>query len=107
MADFDLRSDGLRVLECAARLWDEIGAMEAELKDSPKLVPGSRGQLTANPLLSEVRAHRRELRGQLLQLGLSEDDGAAAAGNARSAAGRALVRQRWSQTGRGQLRLAE
>ena len=66
VADFDLRSDELRVLECAARLWDEIGAMEAELKDSPKLVPGSRGQLTANPLLSEVRAHRRELRGQLL-----------------------------------------
>jgi hypothetical protein len=40
------------------RVLAEIGALQAELDAGALVVPGSRGQATANPVLKELRAHR-------------------------------------------------
>lgn len=66
--DYDLRPDEIRVLSDACREADIIGRLEDELTDSPLMVKGSMGQLTASPLVSEVRMHRVVLANLLSKL---------------------------------------
>ncbi|MEG8177237.1 hypothetical protein GZH49_01665 [Nocardia terpenica] len=57
----DLDSAQLRVLLEAARTADELDALHAALTEADPVVPGSTGQPVANPLLAEIRAHRKTL----------------------------------------------
>lgn len=98
---YDLRPDEVRMLADACREADIVERLEMELMDSPLMVKGSMGQLTASPLVSEVRQHRTVLAGLLSKLKLpdtpagSERKRAVASENARTAA-----RARWG-TGSG------
>lgn len=58
---YELRPDELRMLADAAREVDIISRLEADLQDAPLMVKGSMGQLTASPLVSELRMHRTTL----------------------------------------------
>jgi hypothetical protein len=52
---------------------DEIGQLEAALASARSLTTkGSRGQVVAHPLLSELRQHRAILRSLVRQLGLPD-----------------------------------
>ena len=55
---YELRPDEQSVLGMACKTVDLIDELEAALKDQPAMVPGSRGQLIAHPLLAEVRMQR-------------------------------------------------
>ncbi|MDH6237051.1 hypothetical protein [Cryobacterium sp. CG_9.6] len=91
-ADFELDSDGARILDMACRTVDDLSSLEGALVGAPVMVPGSMGQERVNPLFAEVRA-TRALVGQLLgRLKLPDEDSASAKaeynGNrARKAAG--------------------
>ena len=93
---YRLRPDELRILEDACREADLVDRLEAELAkpDTPLTVKGSQGQPVANPLVSEIRQHRQTSKALLGSLKLPDDDDARAPGDA-SAAGRALVNNRW------------
>lgn len=97
---YRLRPDELRILEDACREADLVDRLEAELgKPETKLiVKGSQGQDVANPLVSEIRQHRQTSKALLASLKLPDEDDARAPGDA-SAAGRALVNNRWRRTG--------
>lgn len=57
--DNRVMSDRAAILESQVeRVLSEIDALQAELDAGDLVVPGSRKQLTANPLLKELRAHR-------------------------------------------------
>lgn len=91
---YEMRHDEAEALAAACRTLDELDRLEAELAAGPVVVKGSMGQPVANPLYAAVREHRRALAGLLAGVGLSEAD---TPGLSRSAAGRALARQRWDR----------
>jgi len=91
-----LRVDELILLEATARTLDTVVALEAELAGQSLLTTGSMGQQRENPLLSEARQQRGALARLVRQLALPDPDELAPA-TARSAAGRALARQRWAR----------
>lgn len=91
--EFELRPDEEVTLLAACRTLDEVERCEAALRASDVLVAGVAGRLTANPMLHEVREHRKTLASQLGGIGLAEAD---AQPLTRSQAGRALDRKRWS-----------
>ena len=93
---YQLRPDELRILEDACREADLIDRLEAELgKPGVELtVRGSQGQPVANPLVTEIRQHRQTLKALTTSLKLPDEDEARAPGDP-SAAGRALVANRW------------
>lgn len=95
--DYELRPDELIVLGAAARTADEIAEMEAMKAKMTALVPGSMGQLRANPFFAELRGHRLALGRLLAQLAINDAADAASAGRARSAAGRHLVALRYGK----------
>jgi hypothetical protein len=93
---YALRVDELRALEVAARSADELARIESELAGAPLMVARSRGGPVPNPLLEEARRTRRVYLHALGQIGLrAAEDGAVRDPGDRSAAGRALVAQRW------------
>lgn len=91
---YSLRPDELRILEESCRESELIDKLEHELDGAELTVRGSQGQPVANPLVQEIRQHRQVLRGLLGSLKLPDDDEARAPANP-SAAGRALVANRW------------
>jgi hypothetical protein len=99
-AAFELRADELRILEAACRLSDELAVLDKALRTAPALTQGSQGQDVMNPLFAAARQHRLALGRLLAQLGLDDAD-AEHAGQARSAAGRRLARQRWQRKAGG------
>ena len=93
---YHLRADELRALEVACRCADEIARIEAALKDAPLMVNRARGAPVPHPLLEEARRSRRVYLHSLAQIGCgSAEAGAVRDPGDRSAAGRALVAQRW------------
>jgi hypothetical protein len=101
LAQWKLRPDELELLAAAARTIDELHRLEQALAESSPVVPGSRGQVRAHPLVREVRDHRLALR-QLLGasgIGIAEAKagGSDELGLARSDAGRKLAAQRWKR----------
>ena len=93
---YTLRPDELRILEDACREMDLVDKLEEELsKPGTELtVKGSQGQPVANPLVTEIRQHRQTIKTLLGALKLPDEDEARAPGDP-SAAGRALVTNRW------------
>lgn len=97
LGKYDLRIDGLRLLELACRTADELHVIDLALAKSEPLVPGPRGRLVPNPLLEEVRRHRATYMRALAQLGIE----AAEEGTLRdrSTLGRRLAAERWRRNG--------
>ena len=93
---YQLRPDEVRILEDACREMDLVDKLEEELsKPGTELtVKGSQGQPVANPLVTEIRQHRQTIKTLLGALKLPDEDEARAPGDP-SAAGRALVANRW------------
>lgn len=90
---YSLRPDELAILADACHEADIIERLRAEFETRDLITTGSMGQDVAAPHVSEIRQHRNTLAGLLGKLRLPDEDGNAAAD--RSAAGRALVSQRW------------
>lgn len=93
---WSFRPDEEALLLASCRLMDEIARMQDALEEQDVVVPGSRGQLRAHPLVRELRESRLALQRLLGAngLGLAEaavatDD--ASTGRAKSAAGRQLA----------------
>ncbi|HYK96132.1 MAG TPA: hypothetical protein VE011_09745 [Candidatus Dormibacteraeota bacterium] len=81
VADFDFSVPELELLAEACRTLDSIDFIATALAGAELAIPGSRGQLTAHPLLAEQR-QQRELLGRLigrLQLPDEDPDDASAA----------------------------
>lgn len=95
---YQLRPDEVRILEDACREVDLIERLEDALAGAPLTVSGSQGQPVANPLVSEIRQHRQVVKALLGSLKLPDEDAARAPGDP-SAAGRALVANRWRRSG--------
>lgn len=98
-ADYQLRSDELRILEAACHTVDEIARLEQVLAEDEMVVPGSRGQRRVHPAVERVAEHRRLLIALVKQLGLPDID--ATTGqvqpSARSVAARRAAEVRWSR----------
>jgi hypothetical protein len=60
-AGFELTAAELEILRQAALTVDELARLEAALAANEVTTLGSRGQTVANPLLSQIRAHRTTL----------------------------------------------
>jgi hypothetical protein len=93
--EFDLRPDELRLLRQAAATSDLIAAMEKEI-GTDLVVPGSKGQPVANPLLDQVQKHRMLLARLLGQLALPDDPSDRGLSAARSQSARKAALARWS-----------
>jgi hypothetical protein len=89
VAEFAFSSVELAQLRQVAKTADEIGAMETELATMEMIVGGSRNQPKVNPLIRELRDHRK-LFDQLVA-GLALPIGDETAGRRRSAAARRTV----------------
>lgn len=98
-SSYSLRPDEVAVLEQACRELDLVGQLERELDGADLLVPGSRGQQIAHPLLGEVRQHRTTLRQLLRQLKLPDGDGGGGDGGQRSTQAREAAYARWRRGG--------
>jgi hypothetical protein len=96
---FEYEPSDLPLVEKCCRTLDDVDRIEAELVDAPLMLPGSTGQLRANPLLAEVRA-MRALYGQLYDrvTPAPVDDPATAGGRGwtTSDSARLAARARWS-----------
>ncbi|OBF79876.1 hypothetical protein A5791_10355 [Mycobacterium sp. 852002-51163_SCH5372311] len=81
----------------ACRLRDTIASMEARLAGADLVVPGSRDQLIAHPLLTEIRLHRQLISQTLARLSFPVED----AGSVFSSTfhGRAAANRRWRGPG--------
>ena len=90
-SSYSLRPDELAILADAAHECDIIEELKAEFDKVSLITTGSMGQDVAAPHVSEIRQHRSTLKQLLSQLKLPDESGA----EGRSAAGRALVNQRW------------
>jgi hypothetical protein len=93
---YQLRIDGLRLLEMACRTADELALIDKALATAAPMVEGPRGRLVPNPLLEEARRHRATYMRALGQLGVEAADGDS---RSRSTHGRRLAAERWR--GRG------
>jgi hypothetical protein len=88
---YELRPDELEVLRAACGEADMIVQIEEALVDEPLTVPGSMGQMTVHPLISELRQHRAALATLLRTLKLP-DEGASESNQQRGAA-----QSRWAK----------
>lgn len=97
---YAFRPDELAVLEDACRTKDTIAAMEKAWAEDgrPMTTRGSRAQLVAHPLITEMRQHRAALALLLKQLKIP-DEGATDFAGIRSAKNRAAAQARWARRG--------
>ncbi|PPH27818.1 hypothetical protein C5C37_12370 [Rathayibacter sp. AY1F9] len=91
-ATYTLRQDELEVLRAACGTADLIDQLQDAMKDQPAMVPGSKGQLVAHPLLQEVRQQRLTF-SQLVRGLKLPDENSGAAVNPHRAGGQS----RWMQ----------
>lgn len=97
IAVYDLDEHEYPILEAACRELDLITLMEKDLKGAPLMVRGSMGQEVANPLLTEVRMHRKAYIDFIGKLDLPEGEGAGEAVSPRTAAAQKAANARWSR----------
>ena len=85
----------------ACRTLDELARINEAMRDAPLVVAGSAGQDRGNPLLAELRAHRRSFREQVASLKLPspDEEEQAKRSEATSRAARRAVRARWDRRG--------
>lgn len=96
-AGAELRPDEVATLTAACETADLVRRLESELAGAPLTVPGVRGAVVANPLLSELRQNRA-LQAQLLaRLKLVAADQGPESPRTRSA--RRAAQARWSGSG--------
>jgi hypothetical protein len=104
MAEFSCDPVELELLAALCRTVDEVAVLEKALADAEPLVHGDRGQLPkANPLLNEVRLHRKTIENLSLALALPLEG--ETYGRRRSAQARTAVNARWTQEARRSGRL--
>lgn len=94
---YSLRADEQRALEIAARHLDNCARIDAELTGVPLMTVGPRGRAVPHPLFEERRQESRVALHALVQIGLRDAADTLGDPRDRSAAGRALVRQRWKR----------
>ena len=82
----------------ACRLRDGINDMEQRLAGADLMIPGSREQWVAHPLLVEIRLHRQLLSQTLARLRFPEEESGAPPVVSRSTAARAAANARWRGT---------
>ena len=93
--DYELRVDELELLEHACRQPDLVDRMQGELETAQLTVKGAYNQVTAHPLVSEIRQPRTVLAGLLGKLKIPDLPGAAVPRSARvSEAARKAARAR-------------
>ncbi|MGC9409818.1 hypothetical protein [Streptomyces sp. DZ1-3] len=96
LADHDLRTDELRVLEDACREVDLIERLEEGLRGAPLVVNGSQGQPVANPIVQELRQHRSLVSRLLAALKLSDAEQQERDAGRRSQQARRAALTRWN-----------
>ncbi|MER8008123.1 hypothetical protein [Streptomyces sp. NPDC094149] len=99
LAEHELRTDELRVLEDACREVDLIERMHAELHTAPLVVKGSMGQDVANPLVQELRQHRALVARLLGALKLSDEEQDGRDAQFRTDRARRAALTRWNGVG--------
>lgn len=97
-AAYELAPHELMVLEQACRTRDDIDRLERALDVEDLLIEGSKQQLVANPLISELRQHRQSFRTLVKALALPDpadatDEGPRSSATSRSA--RKAAEARW------------
>lgn len=71
---YELNPDEHELLIEACRTVDELDSINAGIADGTPTVAGPRGQVVANPLYAEARAHRAVLGRLLRALGLPDEN---------------------------------
>lgn len=94
VTEFELRPDELEVLASACYAAQRAHEIRNELAGMDILLPGSMGQLVANPLLSEVRNHESHVAAMLGKLKLKETESGVT--STRSGAARTAAKARWT-----------
>lgn len=100
-SEMDVTLDALEreQLFSACRLRDTIARMEARLGDADLVVPGSRDQLIAHPLLTEIRLHRQLISQTLARLSFPVEDSGSGSVFSPTFHGRAAANRRWRGAG--------
>jgi P27 family predicted phage terminase small subunit len=94
--EFDFNSAELSLLHQLCCTTDEIALLKAALTRTGPVVEGSKGQPRANPLLGELRNHRKLADQLVVALGLPIDG--EAVGRRRSAQAKQAADTRWAKT---------
>ncbi|ORA31565.1 P27 family phage terminase small subunit [Mycobacterium aquaticum] len=94
--EFEFNSAELALLHQLCATIDEIAALKTVLTTTKPVVKGSRGQPRPNPLLAEIRAHRKSADQLVCALGLPVDG--ETVGRRRSAQAKQAADARWAKT---------
>ena len=102
-AQFEFHSAELALLHQLAATTDEISSLKAALTETKPVVKGSRGQPRANPLLAELRNHRKLADQLTVALALPTEG--EAVGRRRRAQAKQAADAKWRKAGtRGRTR---
>ncbi len=94
MAVYQLDPAETAILHELARNLDEIDALVVALAGQPAMVEGSQGHPRPNPLLAELREHRK-LSERLASALALPVEGVELVGRRRSAQQRSVIEERW------------
>lgn len=95
--EFDPNAVELQLLYELCRTTDELDRMSRAVALESPVVPGSKGQPRAHPLLTEIRQHRRLVDQLVVALGMPLED--ETVGRRRSAAAKQSADARWRKSG--------